>query len=68
MNKVLKRVGEILKVAVGCALFGLGFNLFLVPNGLNAGGISGLAMILVHILKTGTVGGITLIMNLLWVD
>ncbi|MBQ4641198.1 MAG: YitT family protein [Oscillospiraceae bacterium] len=64
MNKVLKRVGEILKVAVGCALFGLGFNLFLVPNGLNAGGISGLAMILVHILKTGTVGGITLIMNL----
>ncbi len=64
MNKVLKRTGEFLKVAVGCALFGLGFNLFLAPNGLNAGGLSGLAMILTRILKIGTVGGITLIMNL----
>lgn len=64
MNQVLKTTGMFLKVAIGCALFGLGFNLFLAPNELNAGGLSGLAMILVHVLKIGTVGSITLIMNL----
>ena len=55
---------SILKNILGCALFGLGFNLFLAPNGLNAGGLSGLAMVIVHITKFGTVGTITAIMNL----
>lgn len=54
----------IAKTALGCALFGLGFNLFLEPNGLNAGGISGLSMILVHLTGLGTVGTITAILNL----
>jgi uncharacterized membrane-anchored protein YitT (DUF2179 family) len=48
----------------GCAVFGLGFNLFLEPNGLNAGGVSGLAMVLNHLLKIGTVGTLTAIINL----
>lgn len=64
MQKIYKSILEILKIAVGCALFGLGFNLFLVPNELNAGGLSGLAMIIVHVLGIGTVGTVTAIMNL----
>ena len=64
MQKLLRGVLDILKIAVGCALFGLGFNLFLAPNELNAGGLSGLAMILVRLLGVGSVGVITAIMNL----
>lgn len=64
MQKVWKYLCEILKIAVGCALFGMGFNLFLIPNDLNAGGLSGLAMLLVHILGRGSVGTIAAIMNL----
>ena len=55
---------DIIKVAFGCTLFALGFDIFLAPNGLNAGGISGLAMILEQLLGVGTVGLITMIMNL----
>ena len=45
-------------------MFGLGFNLFLEPNGLNAGGISGLSMVLVHFLGFGSIGTITALINL----
>lgn len=48
----------------GCALFGLGFSLFLEPNGLNAGGLSGLAMVLVQLTELGTVGTVTALMNI----
>ena len=36
---------DILKTVIGCALFALGFDVFLQPNHLNSGGISGVAMI-----------------------
>lgn len=52
------------KLIVGGVLFSLGFNLFLAPNGLNAGGISGLAMVIVHVLGFGSVGAVTAIANL----
>lgn len=52
------------KIIAGCLLFALGFDMFLEPNGLNAGGISGLAMILVHVLGFGSVGVATALMNL----
>lgn len=64
MNRRYQIVFDLLKNVAGCALFALGFDLFLAPNGLNAGGISGLAMILVHLLGFGTVGTITTIMNI----
>lgn len=64
MKKCLQIVAYVLKCAVGCALFGLGFNLFLLPNGLNAGGLSGLAMVLAHVTKFGSVGVITIAANL----
>ena len=64
MKKALQAVLWILKIIVGCVLFALGFNLFLEPNGLNAGGLSGLAMVLVQLIGFGTVGVVTAIFNL----
>ena len=55
---------DIVKTIAGCALFGLGFNLFLEPAEINAGGISGLAMIVVYVTKFGTVGIMTTLMNI----
>ena len=55
---------QIGKTFLGCTVFALGFDLFLVPNGLNAGGISGIAMVLVKLLGFGSVGLFTAAMNL----
>ena len=52
------------KILLGSAVFALGFDLFLEPNDLNAGGVSGIAMILVHLLGFGSVGTVTLLINL----
>lgn len=64
MKKGVKSVVWFGKIIVGCLLFALGFDMFLEPNGLNAGGISGLAMVLVHTLGVGSVGFLTMLMNL----
>lgn len=63
MKKLYSDLVWTLKIALGCAIFALGFDLFLEPNGLNAGGISGLAMIFNHVTKIGTVGIITAAVN-----
>ena len=63
MQKFVKPFYEIIKIAFGCALFALGFDFFLQPNALNAGGLSGLAMVLVKVLDAGSVGTITALMN-----
>lgn len=63
-NKAMSTISDILKTAVGCALFALGFDLFLLPGGMNAGGLSGLAMIFVHVANFGSVGVITALLNI----
>ena len=64
----MKNAGKIafwvLRIIVGTSLFALGFDLFLIPNGLNVGGLSGLAMVLVHVLGVGSVGIVTTLVNL----
>ena len=64
MKKGMKTVLWIAKIILGCALFSVGFAFFLEPNNVNAGGITGLAMIVVHLLDFGTVGTLTLLINL----
>ena len=64
MKKGRKTLIWFAKIMGGCALFGAGFAVFLEPNDLNAGGISGLAMMLVHLLDFGSVGTLTMLMNL----
>ena len=64
MNKHLKILLDFLKLIIGSALFGLGFSLFLEPNGMNGGGISGIAMIIVHLTGFATIGTLTTLINL----
>ena len=49
---------------LGSTLFALGFALFLAPNSINTGGISGLAMVLVEVLGIGSVGSLSILVNL----
>lgn len=64
MKKAWNVLAVGMKILFGCVLFGLGFNLFLAPNGLNAGGISGLAMLFVQLTDIGTIGLVTAVVNL----
>ena len=64
MIKALKNSLWLGKLILGAVIFALGFDLFLEPNGLNAGGLTGLAMVLVHFLGFGSVGTATVLMNL----
>ncbi len=64
MGKFAKTAIDLLKIVVGAALLALGFNLFLYPNNLNAGGLSGLAMVIVYVLGHSSIGVITALMNL----
>jgi len=64
MNHTRIRLISCLKVLFGCILFSLGFNIFLVPNNLNAGGLSGLSMIIVRLIRFGSVGMFTAFMNI----
>lgn len=64
MKKHYQTVLMLAKVALGTAIFSLGFDLFLTPHELNAGGLSGLAQILVTLLGFGSVGIVTAVINL----
>ncbi len=64
MKKHLQTLIWLVKIAFGCALFSLSFDLFLEPNNLNAGGVSGLAMVLIRIVGFGSVGFVSALMNL----
>ena len=50
-------------IVLGNILFALGFDLFLVPNSLNVGGVSGIAMILQHLTGKGAIGLYSALMN-----
>ena len=51
MKKVIKqkiRIKELIEFTIGCFLVALAFNLFMSPNNLVAGGVSGFSLILKH--------------------
>ena len=64
MKKVSKEIGWMLLTAVGSTLFALGFAWFLIPNDINTGGISGLAMVLRELTGLGSVGTLSILMNI----
>jgi len=64
MKKYWKDIMWILGTVIGSAMFALGFSLFLEPHGMSPGGISGLAMVLVHLLRIGSVGTLSILINL----
>ncbi len=64
MQKIWEMCKWVVATIVGSAIFALGFALFLQPNDMNAGGISGLAMIIVEIFGIGSVGLFSILINL----
>lgn len=64
MKKPFDLIWKIVRVIVGSAMFALGFDFFLEYHGLNAGGITGLSMIIVKLTGFGTVGLLTALINL----
>jgi len=63
MKQWLQNIMVVVKTLLGCVVFALGFNLFLSPNELNAGGISGFSMVLVHLFGWGSIGLYAAIIN-----
>jgi uncharacterized membrane-anchored protein YitT (DUF2179 family) len=64
MRDIWKTFKWIPATVIGSAVFALGFSLFLMPNEMNPGGISGLAMIIVKLFGFGSVGTLTILINL----
>ena len=64
MRALWNKIGWILATVLGSTVFALGFALFLAPNNMNPGGISGLAMVIVEILGFGSVGSLSILINL----
>ena len=64
MNKLWHEAKWVIMTVLGSTLFALGFAVFLQPNGMNSGGISGLAMVIVELLGVGSVGVISIVINL----
>ena len=62
-EKVLRELLRYGVIAVGSALFALGFDLFLDPNNINCGGVSGLAMIIIHLWDIGSIGLFSALLN-----
>lgn len=64
MKKIGSELFWFVRIVAGSSLFALGFDLFLAPHSINAGGISGLAQIIVQLFGLGSVGGLTMLINL----
>ena len=64
MHKLWQNFRWVGATILGSAVFALGFALFLEPNEMNAGGISGLAQVLVEVLGFGSVGMLSILINL----
>ena len=64
MKTFWKEHGWIIATIFGSTVFALGFSLFLAPNDMNAGGISGLAQVFVELTGLGSVGILSILINL----
>lgn len=69
MKNLWNRFGWIVATIIGSVIFGASYALFLGPSGLNAGGISGLAAVIVELVNPDgavsflTVGTLTILIN-----
>ncbi len=64
MRKIWHDYKWILETVVGSAVFAAGFALFLEPNDMSPGGVSGLALVIVRSLGFGSVGALSILINL----
>ena len=64
MRTLWRKYGWILATVTGSAVYALGFTFFLMPNDLSPGGISGLALVITELLGFGSVGSLSILINL----
>ena len=64
MKEFWHKYNWILATILGSTVFALGFSLFLQPNAISPGGISGLALVAVELLGAGSVGSLSILINL----
>ena len=64
MKHIWKKIDWLFFTVLGSAVFALGFALFLDPNDINTGGVSGLAMVARELLGFGSVGVLTMVINI----
>lgn len=64
MRALWQKYSWILATIVGSTIFSLGFAFFLQPNDMSPGGISGLALVAVELLGVGSVGSLSILINL----
>lgn len=63
-HRILPILKNLFWITFGSAVFALGFDLFLVPNQIGAGGISGLAMVVNAFVPVITVGAFSVVINI----
>ena len=64
MKAFWQKYSWLIATVLGSAVFALGFSLFLQPNDISSGGISGLAMVAVELLGVGSVGSVSILINM----
>jgi uncharacterized membrane-anchored protein YitT (DUF2179 family) len=64
MKALWNKYGWIPATVAGSWIFAFGFAFFLMPGDMNAGGISGLAQVIVELLGFGSVGTLSILINL----
>ena len=64
MRQAWQKFGWVIATVLGSAVFAFGFAVFLEPNDMNAGGISGLAQVAVELTGLGSVGTLSILINL----
>jgi uncharacterized membrane-anchored protein YitT (DUF2179 family) len=63
-DKMEALVKDILMITFGSALYAFAFDLFLAPNEINGGGVSGAAMVICELTGFGSIGLISIIINI----
>lgn len=63
-KNLLRNILDMVLVAAGAVLYAISFNLFMEPNQINAGGLTGLMMVVVELTGFGTVGALTIVCNI----
>ncbi len=62
-KNLLRYLKNLFLMTVGCTLFGLAFDLFLQPNNINVGGVSGIGQLLLHVTGFGSVAMWSVLIN-----
>lgn len=64
MKQFWEKYSWIIATILGSTVFALGFSLFLQPHEISGGGISGLALVITELLGFGSVGSVSILINL----